>query len=521
MRKPNNPQAASGQAASGQAASGQAASAQAVSAQAASAARASARGNTAEIEDARRRLLAGREYVGVDRIDGPLVFVRNTHPVGYRDLVEVVDPAGEIRLGIVLETSRDVVVVQVFAGTSGLTMPQTHVRFRGEPHEIGVTEKMLGRVFNGLGEPIDGGPPPSGEQELDVNGQPINPTAREYPRDFIQTGISAIDGMNTLIRGQKLPIFSGNGLPHNELAAQVARQARIRGESATAASREESHFAVVFAAMGVKHDVARFFTSSFEETGTLENVALFLSLADDPSIERLITPRTALTLAEHLAFERDMHVLVIMTDMSNYCEALREISTLRGEIPSRKGYPGYLYSDLAEIYERSGMLKGYSGSITQMPILTMPNDDISHPIPDLTGYITEGQIVFEREMYSRGIYPPVAGLPSLSRLMKDGIGEGMTREDHPHLASQLFAAYSYVKDVRNLASVIGEEELTPLDHQYLEFGEAFERKFVSQTRSENRTIEQTLELGWEVMSMLPVEELHRMTEEEIEKYYGR
>jgi len=485
--------------------------------------------NAGGIEEARRRLLAGREYVGVDRIDGPLVFVRNTHSVGYRDLVEVVDPAGETRLGIVLDTSREVVVVQVFAGTSGLTMPQTHVRFRGEPHEIGVTDRMLGRVFNGLGEPIDGGPPPAGERMLDVNGQPINPTAREYPRDFIQTGISAIDGMNTLIRGQKLPIFSGNGLPHNELAAQIARQARIHREastvssweSSTASARQESQFAVIFAAMGVKHDVARYFTASFEESGVLENVALFLSLADDPSIERLITPRTALTLAEHLAFERDMHVLVIMTDMSNYCEALREISTLRGEIPSRKGYPGYLYSDLAEIYERSGMLQGHSGSITQMPILTMPNDDISHPIPDLTGYITEGQIVFEREMYARGIYPPVAGLPSLSRLMKDGIGEGMTRGDHPHLASQLFAAYSYVKDVRNLASVIGEEELTPLDHQYMEFGEAFERKFVSQKRDENRTIEQTLERGWEVLSLLPVEELHRLTEEEIEEYYGR
>jgi V/A-type H+-transporting ATPase subunit B len=493
MRKPNNPLGGV---------------AREAAAQAATERKVSAPG----IEDARRRLLAGREYVGVDRIDGPLVFVRNTHPVGYRDLVEVVDPAGETRLGIVLDTSRDVVVVQVFSGTSGLTMPQTHVRFRGEPHEIGVTDKMLGRVFNGLGNPIDGGPPPAGEQEMDVNGQPINPTAREYPRNFIQTGISVIDGMNTLIRGQKLPIFSGNGLPHNELAAQVARQARIQGEA--------TQFAVVFAAMGVKHDVARYFTTSFEESGVLENVALFLSLADDPSIERLITPRTALTLAEHLAFERDMHVLVIMTDMSNYCEALREISTLRGEIPSRKGYPGYLYSDLAEIYERSGMLKGYTGSITQMPILTMPNDDISHPIPDLTGYITEGQIVFEREMYSRGIYPPVAGLPSLSRLMKDGIGEGMTRGDHPHLASQLFAAYSYVKDVRNLASVIGEEELTPLDHQYMEFGEAFERKFVSQTRSEDRTIEETLELGWQVLSMLPVEELHRMTEEEIDQYYG-
>ncbi len=472
---------------------------------------AGAAGRTSILESAGRALLAGREYVGVDRIDGPLLFVRGTHPVGYRELVECVDRTGETRLGIVLDTADKLVVVQVFEGTSGMTLPETRVRFRGEPLTLPVSRRMLGRVFNGLGQPIDGGPMPRGESELDINGRPINPTAREYPRDFIQTGMSVIDGMNTLIRGQKLPIFSGNGLPHNELAAQITRQARIRGG--------ESQFAVVFAAMGVKHDVARYFTTSFEDSGVLENVALFLSLADDPSIERLITPRTALTLAEHLAFERDMHVLVIMTDMSNYCESLREISTIRGEIPSRKGYPGYLYSDLAEIYERSGMLKGMAGSITQLPVLTMPNDDISHPIPDLTGYITEGQIVFEREMFGRGIYPPVAGLPSLSRLMKDGIGEGMTREDHPHLASQLFAAYSYVKDVRNLASVIGEEELTPLDHQYLEFGEAFERKFISQTRAEERTVEETLERGWEVLRLLPAEELHRVTEEEIEKYY--
>jgi V/A-type H+-transporting ATPase subunit B len=319
--------------------------------------------------------------------------------------------------------------------------------------------------------------------------------------------------MNTLIRGQKLPIFSGNGLPHNELAAQITRQARIRGEG--------GDFAVVFAAMGVKHDVARFFIDGFEKSGVLENVALFLSLADDPSIERLITPRSALTLAEHLAFDQGKHVLVILTDMSNYCESLREISTLRGEIPSRKGYPGYLYSDLAEIYERAGMVKGAAGSITQLPILTMPNDDISHPIPDLTGYITEGQIVFEREMHGRAIFPPVAGLPSLSRLMKDGIGEGMTRGDHPHLASQLFAAYSYVKDVRNLASVIGEEELTPLDHQYMQFGEAFERQFVSQRQDEERTIEETLDLGWKVLGELPADELHRVSDEEIEKWYGR
>jgi V/A-type H+-transporting ATPase subunit B len=459
-----------------------------------------------------RSLLPGREYIGVDRIDGPLVFVSRTHPVGYRELIECVDRQGNVRLGIVLESSTDFVVAQIFEGTAGLTLPETRVRFRGEPLTLSVSREMLGRVFNGLGLPIDGGPPPRGDVERDVNGMAINPTARQYPRDFIQTGISVIDGMNTLIRGQKLPIFSGNGLPHNELAAQIARQARIRGS--------DTEFAVVFAAMGVKHDVARFFTNSFEESGVLDNVALFLSLADDPSIERLITPRTALTLAEYLAFSAGMHVLVIMTDMTNYCESLREISTIRGEIPSRKGYPGYLYSDLAELYERSGMIKGHAGSITSLPILTMPNDDISHPIPDLSGYITEGQIVFEREMDGRGIYPPVAGLPSLSRLMKDGIGAGMTREDHPHLASQLFAAYSHVKDVRNLASVIGEEELTPLDHNYLEFGKAFEQRFVSQRKDENRSIEQTLDLGWEVLRLLPASELHRITEEEIEKYYG-
>jgi V/A-type H+/Na+-transporting ATPase subunit B len=465
------------------------------------------------IADAEKRLLAGREYVGVQRIEGPLIFIRNTHPVGYRELVECVDAEGNLRMGMVLDTSDTVVVAQIFEGTSGLTMPGTRVRFRGRPLRLPVSEHMLGRIFNGLGIPIDDGPQPPGDDEADINGRPINPTAREYPKDFIQTGVSAIDGMNTLIRGQKLPIFSGNGLPHNELAAQIARQAKIHGES--------GDFAVVFAAMGVKHDVARFFIDSFEATGTQEHVALFLSLADDPSIERLITPRTALTLAEHLAFDKDMHVLVILTDMSNYCESLREISTIRGEIPSRKGYPGYLYSDLAELYERSGMLKGFKGSITQLPILTMPNDDISHPIPDLTGYITEGQIVFEREMFGRGIYPPVAGLPSLSRLMKDGIGEGLTREDHPHLASQLFAAYSYVKDVRNLASVIGEEELTPLDNQYLEFGESLERDFVSQRKDEERTIEQTLDLGWKSLNLLPAEELHRVTQEELEKYYGR
>ncbi|OQY34512.1 MAG: V-type ATP synthase subunit B [Spirochaetaceae bacterium 4572_59] len=469
-------------------------------------------GELSSLYEKEKELLAGKEYKGLSRIDGPLVFLKKTHPVGYKELVELTDRDGKQRLGMVLDTSDEAVVVQVFEGTSGLTMPGTSVRFKGEPLTLPVTEAMLGRVFNGLGKPLDGGPEAIGDKYLDVNGLPVNPVARQYPRDFIQTGISVIDGMNTLIRGQKLPIFSGNGLPHNELAAQITRQARIRGN--------KSNFAVVFAAMGVKHDVARFFKDSFERSGVLDRVALFLSLADDPSIERTITPRTALTLAEHLAYDCGMHVLVVMTDMANYCESLREISTLRGEIPSRKGYPGYLYSDLAELYERSGMIKGVEGSITQLPILTMPNDDISHPIPDLTGYITEGQIVFERDMYSRGIYPPVAGLPSLSRLMKDGIGEDMTRWDHPHLASQLFASYSYVKDVRNLASVIGEEELTELDHQYMQFGEAFEQKFVAQKSDENRTIEQTLDLAWEVLSILPIEELTRVTEDELAEYYG-
>lgn len=462
--------------------------------------------------DTERRLAAAREYRGLARIEGPLIFVRKTHPVGYRELVECVDSSGSPRLGMVMDSSDDLVVAQIFEGTQNLTMPDTTVRFTGKPLSLGVSTAMLGRVFDGLGRPIDSGPPPKAEREVDVNGRPINPTAREYPRDFIQTGISAIDGMNTLIRGQKLPIFSGNGLPHNELAAQIARQAKIRGG--------KTDFAVVFAAMGVKHDVARFFIRSFEETGSSDNVALFLSLADDPSIERIVTPRVALSLAEFLAYEKGMHVLVILTDMANYCESLREISTIRGEIPSRKGYPGYLYSDLAEIYERSGMIKGLPGSITQLPILTMPNDDISHPIPDLTGYITEGQIVFERDLGGRGIYPPVAGLPSLSRLMKDGIGKGMTREDHPHLASQLFAAYSYVKDVRNLASVIGEEELSPLDKKYIAFGEFLETRFINQSPDEDRSMERTLDLGWEALRRLPAEELHRVTDEELDTWYG-
>jgi V/A-type H+-transporting ATPase subunit B len=455
-------------------------------------------------------LLDRREYVGVNEISGPVIAIKSIHNVGYNELVEIVDDRGKSRLGMTLEVSEGAAVVQVFEGTSGLKLGGTRVRFRGEPLMMPVSEEVLGRVFDGLGRPADDGPEPVGEPR-DVNGLPVNPTAREYPRKFIQTGISAIDGMNTLVRGQKLPIFSGSGLPHMRIVAQIARQSKIVGE--------EAEFAVVFAGMGIKHDEAMFYIRDFEESGAMERVVAFLSLADAPSVERLVTPRAALTVAEYLAFDLGMHVLVILTDMTNYCEALREVSTEREEIPSRKGYPGYLYSDLASIYERAGMIKERPGSITQMPVVTMPNDDISHPVPDLSGYITEGQIVLERDMSQRGIYPPIAGLPSLSRLMKDGIGEGMTRGDHAHLASQLFAAYAHVKDIRALASVIGEEELTPLDHTYLEFGDAFEQEFVTQAFDEDRPMVETLDLGWKVLSILPREELHRVTQEEILKYY--
>ena len=450
--------------------------------------------NDVLLKDSGKALLSGREYKGASRIDGPLVYMRNTHPVGYGELVEILAPDGSIRSGQVLDTSDEAVCVQCFEGTDGLSLPGTRMHFLGEPLTLGVSEKMLGRVMNGLGKSRDGAAVPASSDERDVNGTPMNPTAREYPRDFIQTGISVIDGMMTL-----------------QLAAQIVRQAKVRGG--------KSDFAIVFAAMGVKYDVAKYFIDSFEETGVLDNVAMFLSLADDPSLERTITPKSALTLAEHLAFDCGKQVLVIMTDMTNYCESLREISTQRGEIPSRKGYPGYLYSNLAEIYERSGKLIGRTGSITQLPILTMPNDDISHPIPDLTGYITEGQIVFDRNMHGSGIYPPINALQSLSRLMKDGIGEGMTRADHPHLSNQLFASYSHVQDVRNLASVIGEEELTELDHHYMEFGDFFEKKFVSQRYDEDRSIEETLDLAWDALSLLPSEELQRLTEEEISEHY--
>ena len=451
------------------------------------------------------------EYVGLGRIEGPLIIVEKVREVGFDEVVEITDPSGRTRVGQVLDVSEKYAVVQVLEGTSGLSNAATRVRFLGRALTIPVSDEMLGRVFDGIGRPVDGGPKPFRGAQRDVNGSPINPYSRTYPRDFIQTGISAIDGMNTLVRGQKLPIFSGNGLPHNQIAAQITRQAKLLSE--------QVEFKIVFSAMGVKNDVAQFFIKSFEDSGVLRNVALFLSLASAPSVERLLTPRTALTLAEHLAFDRGMHVLVILTDMTNYCESLREVGTARGEIPARKGYPGYLYSDLASLYERAGRVRGSDGSITQVPVLTMPSDDISHPVPDLTGYITEGQIVLDRELAQRGLYPPIAVLPSLSRLMKDGIGKDRTRDDHAHLASQIFAGYSRVKQVRGLAAVIGEEELPTLDKAYLQFGVKFEEEFLRQGEYEDRTIEQTLERGWKVLGALPKSELYRVSSEEIEKYY--
>src|SRR5512143_2170326 len=463
-------------------------------------------------------LYGGQEVVGVDRIEGPIVFVEGTTNVGYDEVVEILDAKGRIRRGRVLEVGEGMAVVQVFAGSTGLSIDGTRVRFLGETLRIPVAEEMLGRVFDGLGVPIDGGPQPLSDRYADVNGQPINPTARVYPSEYIQTGISAIDGMNTLLRGQKLPIFSGAGMPHDQIAAQIVRQATL-GTTAGEPSSGSEQFAIVFAAMGVKHDVADFFRQSFSESGALTRVAMFLNLADDPPVERLVTPRAALTLAEFLAYDRQMHVLVILTDMTNYCEALRQISNVRGEVPSRKGYPGYLYSDLASMYERTGRIRTSEGSITQIPILTMPNDDITHPVPDLTGYITEGQITLGRDLDHQGIYPPISVLPSLSRLMKDGIGHGHTRDDHPHLGAQLYAAYAHMQDVRALASVIGEEELGAVDQKYLKFGHAFEHEFVNQGLNENRTIEQTLDIGWRLISMLPKEELTRLSRDEIQQYY--
>lgn len=454
-----------------------------------------------------------REYETIKEIRGPLIIVEKASGVAFDELVEIEMPSGDKRSGRVLEVGMGYAVVQVFEGTTGISTRGTKVRFLGKTMEASVSETMLGRIFDGLGRPLDGGPPVLAEERRDINGSPINPASRAYPEDFIQTGISAIDGMNTLVRGQKLPIFSGGGLPHNMLAAQIARQATVRGE------REE--FAVVFAAMGIKYDEALFFRKFFEETGAIKRVAMFINLADEPAMVRLITPRMALTLAEYLAFERDMHVLVILTDMTSYCEALREISSAREEVPGRQGYPGYMYSDLASIYERAGRAIGKKGSITQMPILTMPADDITHPIPDLTGYITEGQIVLDRGLYNRGIYPPVNVLMSLSRLMKEGIGPGKTREDHGDVSNQLYASYSRGQELRSLAIIVGEESLSETDRKYLRFADAFERRFLSQGFYENRSIEETLDIGWEVLSIIPESELTNIKDAYIEKYHPK
>jgi V/A-type H+-transporting ATPase subunit B len=457
---------------------------------------------------------SGIEYLGLSRVQGPLVFVNGVRNVGFREMAEVVAADGRTRLGRILAVSEDMAVIEVFEGTVGLSTSRSKVRFLGRPFQYAVTaDEVLGRVFDGLGRPLDGGSPPMAGKVRDINGLPINPVARVYPQDFIETGISAIDGMNALVRGQKLPIFSGSGLPHAQLAAQIVRQARLL--------QSEEKFAIVFAAIGIKHEEAQFFRKDFEDSGSLKNVVMFLNLADDPSVERLITPRIALTAAEHLAFAEDMHVLVVLTDMTNYCEALREVATSKGEVPSRKGYPGYLYSDLASIYERAGRIATAKGSITQIPILTMPDDDITHPIPDLTGYITEGQIVLDRGLFQKGIYPPINVLPSLSRLMSDGIGDGRTREDHQNLASQIYALYAQAKRVETLASIIGEEDLTAHDRLFLKFSQQLERRFVRQDPYENRTIFETLDLGWQLAMIFPERDLTRVKPEQIRRHGSR
>ena len=452
------------------------------------------------------------EYLGISSINGPLIALEGVQDAFYDEIVDFVVNGKEHKMGRIVEVYKDKAIIQVFEGTENMSLNNTHTRLTGHPMEIGLSEEMLGRTFNGIGEPIDDLGPITVEEVRDVNGLPLNPVRREYPRNYIRTGISAIDGLTTLIRGQKLPIFSGNGLPHDQLAAQIVKQASLGGST-------NEDFAIVFAAMGVKHDVADFFRRTFEESGVANHVAMFLNLANDPVVERLITPKVALTAAEYLAFEKNMHILVILTDMTSFAEAMREVSSSKGEIPSRKGYPGYLYSELATLYERAGIVEGVNGSVTQLPILTMPNDDITHPIPDLTGYITEGQIVLDRNLHGQAIYPPISVLPSLSRLMKDGIGKGYTREDHQDLANQLFSAYAKVGEARNLASVIGEDELSPIDKKYLEFGKAFEERYIGQGPNENRTIEETLDLGWELLRILPKEELDRVDTKILDVYY--
>ena len=454
------------------------------------------------------------EYLGLNSVNGPFVVLEGVKGAAYDEIVEIVADGKEKKLGRIVEINEDKAVVQVFEGTDNLSLKNTHTRLTGHPMEIGLTDQLLGRTFNGIGEPIDNLGEVTAETYADVNGKPLNPVSREYPRNYIRTGISAIDGLTTLIRGQKLPIFSGNGLPHAQLAAQIVRQASLGEDS-------DEKFAIVFAAMGVKYDVAEYFRHTFAESGVSDHVAMFLNLANDPVVERLITPKVALTVAEYLAFEKHMHILVILTDMTSFAEAMREVSSSKGEIPSRKGYPGYLYSELATLYERAGIVEGINGSVTQIPILTMPNDDITHPIPDLTGYITEGQIVLDRTLHGQGVYPPINVLPSLSRLMKDGIGEGYTRADHQAVANQLFSSYAKVGDARALASVIGEDELSELDKKYLAFGKMFEKYFVGQREEENRTIIDTLEIGWSLLRMLPREELDRVDTKILDEYYDQ
>jgi V/A-type H+-transporting ATPase subunit B len=453
------------------------------------------------------------EYMGLSEIKGgSLVILEGVDNPAYEEVVDITVDGWQKKKGRIVQIFGDKVVIQVFEGTTELSLHNTVTKFTGKPMELKLSEEILGRVFDGLGRPIDGLGDVYAECWRDVNGKAINPVSREYPRNFIQTGISAIDGLSTLIRGQKLPIFSGNGLPHDQLAAQIVRQASLGADS-------DEQFAVVFAAMGVKYDVAEFFRRTFEESGAIERVAMFLNLANDPVVERLVTPRAALTAAEYLAYEKGMNILVILTDMTSYAEALREISSARGEIPSRKGYPGYLYSELASLFERAGIVRGSKGSVTQIPILTMPNDDITHPVPDLTGYITEGQIVLDRGVHQRGVYPPINILPSLSRLMKDGIGKGFTREDHPDLANQIFSSYAHVNDVRALASVIGEDELSDVDKKYVEFGNILESHFISQNKFENRSMAETIELGWETLGALPRNELDRINPKLLDEYY--
>ncbi len=452
-----------------------------------------------------------KEYKTIREIVGPLMLVEGVEGVKYDELVEIAARDGSVRLGKVLEIDGDKAMVQLFESSQGIQMSTSKARFLGRSLELGVSEDMLGRVFDGLGRPKDGGAPVIAEQRLDINGRPINPAARDFPDEFIQTGISAIDGLNTLVRGQKLPVFSMSGLPHAELAAQIARQAKVLDDS--------GKFAVVFAAMGITYEEADFFMSDFRRTGAIERSVMFINLADDPAVERISTPRMALTAAEYLAFEKDMHVLVIMTDITNYCEALREVSAARKEVPGRRGYPGYLYTDLATMYERAGRIIGKKGSITQIPILTMPEDDKTHPIPDLTGYITEGQIILSRELYKKSINPPVDVLPSLSRLKQKGIGRGKTREDHSDNMNQLFSAYAQGKDAKELAAVLGDAALTPTDRLYAAFAQEFEKQYLNQGFNKNRSIEETLDLGWKLLAMLPESEMKRVRDEFLEKYY--